>query len=103
MKTTDLKTGADAARRGPSRRGAMKTIAGAAAALVAAPYIRPASAAPTELRASYAGDRAQRRLLRAGMRQQLRFSSARFCARQLQAGSRHIAGIMAESFIEPGR
>jgi len=51
MKTTDLKTGADAARRGPSRRGAMKTIAGAAAALVAAPYIRPASAAPTELRA----------------------------------------------------
>lgn len=44
--------------------------------------------APTELRASYAGDRAQRRLLRAGMRQQLRFSSARFCARQLQAGSR---------------
>lgn len=51
MKTTDLKTGAGAARRGPSRRGAMKTIAGAAAALVAAPYIRPASAAPTELRA----------------------------------------------------
>ena len=39
-------------------------------------------------RASYARDRATRRLLRAGQRQQLTFQSERMMSRKLQAGSR---------------
>jgi hypothetical protein len=41
-----------------------------------------------EFRASYAKDRANRHLLRAGERQQLTFKSERMTSRQLQAGSR---------------
>jgi putative CocE/NonD family hydrolase len=44
--------------------------------------------APYEVRASYAGTRSRRRLLRAGERQQLGFSSERLMARRLDAGSR---------------
>jgi uncharacterized protein len=39
-------------------------------------------------RASYAGDRSHRRLLKAGERQQLSFSSERISSRKLQSGSR---------------
>jgi hypothetical protein len=39
-------------------------------------------------RASYAGDRVHRRLLKAGERQQLSFTSDRLVSRRLQAGSR---------------
>ena len=41
-----------------------------------------------EVRASYAQDRAHRRLLKAGERQKLSFKSERITSRQLQAGSR---------------
>ncbi|MEP7246198.1 MAG: CocE/NonD family hydrolase [Gammaproteobacteria bacterium] len=41
-----------------------------------------------EFRASYAHDRSQRRLLKAGVRQQITFKSERFASRRLQAGSR---------------
>jgi putative ATP-binding cassette transporter len=41
-----------------------------------------------EFRASYAGDRAHRRLLKAGERQVLTFQSERLTSRRLQAGSR---------------
>jgi len=44
-------------------------------------------------RASYARDRAKRRLLRAGERQQLSFRSERMMARRLQAGSRLIMAL----------
>jgi len=43
---------------------------------------------PEELRASYAGDRAQRHLLHAGERQQIAFTSGRITSRRLAAGSR---------------
>lgn len=43
---------------------------------------------PYDFRASYAGDRVQRRLLRAGMRQMLAFTAERVTARKLAAGSR---------------
>jgi putative CocE/NonD family hydrolase len=43
---------------------------------------------PFDFRASYARDRSTRRLLKAGMRQQLAFRSERFTSRLLQAGSR---------------
>ncbi len=41
-----------------------------------------------EFRASYAGDRVHRRLLQAGVRQQLNFRSERMTSRQFQKGSR---------------
>jgi hypothetical protein len=41
-----------------------------------------------EIRASYAQDRVQRHLLKAGERQRLSFKSERMTSRQLQAGSR---------------
>jgi hypothetical protein len=44
-------------------------------------------------RASYARDRVKRRLLRAGVRQQLTFRSERMMARRLQAGSRLIMAL----------
>src|SRR4030095_13293591 len=44
-------------------------------------------------RASYARDRAKRRLLHAGERQQLTFRSERMMARRLQAGSRLIMAL----------
>jgi hypothetical protein len=40
------------------------------------------------VRASYARDHSQRRLLKAGVRQQLTFQSERLTSRRLQAGSR---------------
>lgn len=43
---------------------------------------------PYEFRASYAGDRAQRRLLKAGVRQELAFKTERLSSRRLSAGSR---------------
>jgi uncharacterized protein len=43
---------------------------------------------PYEFRASYASDRSKRRLLKAGVRQQLEFRSERLTSRRLQAGSR---------------
>lgn len=43
---------------------------------------------PYEFRASYARDRVHRRLLGAGMRQQLEFTAGRIASRRLQAGSR---------------
>jgi putative CocE/NonD family hydrolase len=43
---------------------------------------------PYDFRASYAGDRTERRLLRAGERQSLAFSAERVTARKLAAGSR---------------
>jgi putative CocE/NonD family hydrolase len=43
---------------------------------------------PNEFRASYAADRVHRHLLRAGMRQQLKFSSERIVGCKLLAGSR---------------
>jgi putative CocE/NonD family hydrolase len=43
---------------------------------------------PYEFRASYAGDRVHRRLLRAGERQTLAFTAERMTARRLAAGSR---------------
>ena len=43
---------------------------------------------PYEFRASYAKDRSHRRLLKAGVRQQLPFTTERIMSRRLQAGSR---------------
>lgn len=43
---------------------------------------------PYEFRASYARDRSQRRLLQAGVRQQMTFRTEQLMARKLQAGSR---------------
>jgi predicted acyl esterase len=43
---------------------------------------------PHEFRASYARERVRRRLLRAGVRQQLEFRSERVTSRRIQAGSR---------------
>ncbi len=43
---------------------------------------------PYEFRASYAGDRAHRHLLKAGVRQQLPITSERIVSRRLEAGSR---------------
>jgi hypothetical protein len=43
---------------------------------------------PYEFRASYAKDRSRRRLLSAGVRQQLQFKSERLTGRRLPAGSR---------------
>ncbi|TDU25774.1 hypothetical protein DFR24_4219 [Panacagrimonas perspica] len=43
---------------------------------------------PYEFRASYARDRSQRRLLQAGVRQQLKFRTEQLMARRLHAGSR---------------
>jgi hypothetical protein len=55
--------------------------------LASGAYIRLFS--PTyEFRASYAGDRVHRHLLKAGERQELTFKSERMTSRQLQPGSR---------------
>jgi len=45
-------------------------------------------AAPCEFRGSYAGDRSQRRMLLAGVRQQLPFRCEQWLGRRVQAGSR---------------
>lgn len=50
-------------------------------------------AAPYSFRASYAGDRINRQLLREGERQQLPFASERVSARRVQAGSRIVLAL----------
>ncbi len=54
--------------------------------LASGEYLRLAD--PYEFRASYAKDRSKRRLLSAGVRQQLQVTSERVTGRRLQAGSR---------------
>jgi uncharacterized protein len=46
---------------------------------------------PEEFRLSYANNRSQRHLLRAGERQQITFTSGRITSRRLAAGSRLVA------------
>ena len=52
-------------------------------------------------RASYVGDRSNRRLLSAGKRQRLNFQSVRLMSRQLPQGSRVVA--VVKVIKEPGR